>query len=92
MGQSEAGYDVMKRLEAARRGGPDACYELGLIFSSGTGVDVDLIEAHKWFNLAAMHGDERAVADRAELAAIMSPAEIARAQRMARQWLSETRH
>jgi uncharacterized protein len=92
MGLSEAGYDVQKRLEAARTGGPDACYELGLMFSSGTGVDVNLIEAHKWFNLAALHGDQRAVYDRAEVAAVLSPAEIARAQRMARQWLSDTRH
>lgn len=92
MGQSAQGYDVQRRMDAAKTGGPDACYELGLMFASGTGVDIDLIEAHKWFNLAALHGDQRAVADRAEVAAILSPQEVAQAQRMARQWLSETRH
>lgn len=79
-----------ERLDAARAGRPDALYDLGLIYSLGRGVEPDLIEAHKWLNLAAMRGVKEAQQCRAELAAEMSPWEIAAAQRMAREWLSST--
>ncbi len=54
------------------------------------GADVNLIEAHKWFNLAALGGDSRGQESRAELADYMSAREIAEAQRQARAWLSTT--
>lgn len=62
-------------------------YELGLRYSTGKDVPVDLIEAHKWFNLAAMAGHGAAKAWRSELAQEMSAADIAEAQRQAREWL-----
>ena len=42
----------------ARSGRPDALYNLGLAYSTGQGVSVDYIAAHKWFNLAAMRGSD----------------------------------
>jgi hypothetical protein len=51
----------------------------------------DLINAHKWFNLAAMQGNLEARAYRAELAKEMSAEEIAEAQRLAREYLSTHR-
>ena len=48
----------------------------------------DLVSAHKWFNLAAMKGNKDAIELRQEIAANMSPAEIAAAQRAARAWLT----
>ena len=49
------------RLAEAARGDADALYDLGMAYSTGSGgVDVDLIEAHKWFNLAALNGSEEA--------------------------------
>lgn len=78
---------IEQRLTDARRGSAEACYGLGVDYSVGRhGADIDLIEAHKWFNLAAMSGDRRALADRAEVAAEMSAWEIAEAQRQARAW------
>lgn len=68
----------------------DALFQLGLMYCSGRDVGVDLISAHKWFNLAAMRGNEAAKRYRVEIAGEMSKAEIARAQRQAREWL--TRH
>lgn len=72
----------------AELGDPEAQYELGLAYSTGDGVPVDLIEAHKWFNLAAMAGDEAAKSWRHELAGDMTRAEIAEAQRQAREWIT----
>lgn len=73
---------------AAQGGAPDALFELGLMYSSGRDVGVDLIQAHKWFNLAAMRGNEEAKRYRLEISSEMSKAEIADAQRQARQWMS----
>lgn len=49
----------------------------------------DPIEAHKWFNLAAVTGDERGGAARADIAFGLTPREIAEAQRRARAYLRE---
>ena len=85
--KSLAGY-VSERLLAAERGHAEALYDLGLLYSTGQGVDLDYVTAHKWFNLAAMMGVERAKVDRRELAEEMSTFEIAEAQRQAREWVS----
>lgn len=73
---------------AAQGGSPDALFELGLMYCAGRGVDVDLITAHKWFNLAAMRGNMEARSYRSELAMEMTKAQVAKAQRLAREWLS----
>ncbi len=65
----------------------EACFALGMIYSSGAGVSIDLIEAHKWFNIAAMQGHGDAAPMRREIAGQMADAEIGRAQRAARDWL-----
>ena len=67
----------------------ESFFERGLACSTGVqGAAIDLIEAHKWFNLAAMNGSGVAQAWRAEIAEQMSPREIALAQRQARAWLT----
>jgi uncharacterized protein len=65
-------------------------YELGLMYAAGRAVPADLVEAHKWFNIAVARGCPEAAPARAELAREMSPQEIAAALREARLWL--TRH
>jgi uncharacterized protein len=62
-------------------------FDLGMMCATGAGAS-DLVSAHKWFNLAAMHGDKQANTLRAEIAAELSESEIAAAQRAARDWLS----
>lgn len=74
---------------AAQGGQPDALFELGLIYSTGRDVNVDLVEAHKWFNLAAIRGNEEAKSYRAELAREMSKADVAAAQKRAREWMKK---
>jgi TPR repeat protein len=65
----------------------DTFYELGMMYSVGRSVPVDYVTAHKWFNLAAMRGNEDASRLRREIAGQMSDGEIAAAQRAARDWL-----
>lgn len=75
-------------LAAATNGDSNALFDLGVAFSTGShGVACDLIEAHKWFNLAAVGGHEEAALCRADIADEMTAREIAEAQRRAREWL-----
>jgi uncharacterized protein len=67
---------------------PDVLFERGLYWASGRTGLVDLVAAHKWFNLAALKGRADAIALRREVAEQMSDEEIARAQREARAWMS----
>ena len=71
----------------AASGGKEALYNLGMMYCIGRDVEIDLISAHKWLNLAALQGSEDAKAVRSEISAEMSPSEIAEAQRQARSWL-----
>ena len=86
-----SGADMMVAncLAAAAQGDIDAFFDLGVAFSTGShGVDCDMIEAHKWFNLAAASGHEEANWCRADISDEMTAREIAEAQRRAREWLS----
>ena len=66
----------------------DFLFELGIKYSTRYSGAADLVSAHKWFNLAAMRGKSEAIRYRREIAAEMSEAEIAAAQRAARDWLA----
>ncbi len=65
----------------------EAFLALGMASISGRDGAPDRVEAHKWFNIAAVRGCRDAVARRGEVAAEMSSEEIANAQRAAREWL-----
>ncbi|HVM37430.1 MAG TPA: hypothetical protein VM265_03460 [Sphingomicrobium sp.] len=89
--QNGAEFLIRSRLADAERGDVEALFELGVTFSTGRGgVSVDLVEAHKWFNLAALSGCTRGQQCRAEISIEMSAREIAEAQRQARAWLGVT--
>lgn len=88
--------EAHEALQHSEPSGEDLC-RLGLIYSTGEGETANLVEAHKWFNLAALLGSEAAKQYRGDLAREMSAADIAAAQRAAREWLrthpvSATRH
>jgi TPR repeat protein len=76
--------------KAADQGHAGAQLSLGFMFREGQGVPQDDVQAHMWFSLASRAADSgirlRATENRDELAAEMTPAQIAEAQRMAREW------
>jgi len=75
-------------LAAAANGDSNALFDLGVAYSTGShGVECNMIEAHKWFNLAAVGGHDDAAHCRADVADEMTAREIAEAQRRAREWL-----
>jgi uncharacterized protein len=67
---------------------PDVLFERGMYWASGRSGVVNLVAAHKWFNLAALKGRTDALPLRREVAELMSEAEIAMAQREARTWMT----
>lgn len=71
---------------AAEQGDSRGQYSLGDMYLLGQGVDQNDVEAHRWFSLAAVNGNDDAVPALQRLAAQMSPAEIAEAERLARAW------
>jgi len=80
--------DLETAMPVAATAVPDVLFERGLYWASGRSGVVNLIAAHKWFNLAALKGRVDAAAMRREVAEQMSDAEIASAQREARAWMT----
>jgi uncharacterized protein len=84
-------YSEIRSLEDAALNGAangEIFIQLGLAYATGRVVPADRIAAHKWFNLAAVKGCKDAVRLRRELSEEMTEADIAEAQRAARQWIS----
>jgi TPR repeat protein len=69
---------------AAEQGSDRAQYNLGLMYDGGYGVPQDYVQAHMWYNIA---GAAVAVSYRDFVALEMTPAQVARAQKLAREWV-----
>ncbi len=77
----------------ADQGLASAQYNLGIMYFNGRGVPQDYVRAHMWSNLAASRfgasekeDREKAAKNRDMVAAKMTPAQIAEAQKLAREW------
>ncbi|AXV14815.1 sel1 repeat family protein [Neorhizobium sp. SOG26] len=81
----------MNASEMASMGGDnraDTFCEMGLMYATGRGCDIDLVSAHKWLNIAAIKGSDRAAELRADLAQTMTKMQLAEALRAAREWMT----
>ena len=86
-----ARFEIRNSEMAAMTGGEtraDTFCDMGLMYATGRGCDVDLVAAHKWLNIAAIKGCDRAAELRADLAASMSKTDLAMALRAAREWMT----
>jgi uncharacterized protein len=72
--------------KSAEQGVPIGQLALGAMYADGKGVPQDYVLAHMWFNLAAAGGNKNAVKGRDMVATQMTPAQIAEAQKLAREW------
>src|SRR2546425_6956036 len=75
-----------KFTKAAEAGDTGAQYCLSTLYYAGKGVPKDYAQAYMWANLAASKGGEREVENREAIATFMTPAQIAEAQKLAREW------
>ena len=76
--------------KAAEQGSAFAQFKLGMLYQEGEGVPQDYVLAHLWFNLAASRAapeNKKVLTDsRDRIASRMSSAQLAEAQRLAREW------
>ncbi len=70
----------------AEQGHAEAQFSLGVMYAGARGVPHNDVLAHMWMNLAAAQGDEDAWKTRDLLAELMTRAQLAEAQRLAREW------
>ncbi len=70
----------------AERGKAVAQWSLGIMYERGRSVPQDYVQAYRWYTLAAAKGLKEAVKMRDLLEKRMTPAQLAEAQRMAREW------
>ena len=81
---------ALNRLKAqAERGDIKALFQLGDKYAKGEGVEQDYVAAHIWFNLAAAGGHKEAAASRSVFSQLMTPEQVAEAQKRARQWFAQ---
>jgi TPR repeat protein len=76
--------------KAAEQGHSVAKLHLGVMYAEGRGVPQDYVHAYMWFSLAAAQGEQRAVKTLAMAEQRMTPAQIAEAQKLARDWKPAT--
>ncbi|MEM1365637.1 MAG: hypothetical protein AAGH82_07780 [Pseudomonadota bacterium] len=84
-----ARYDIHTDTVAQMGGTVNAevLFQMGILASTGRNGEANNIEAHKWFNLAALKGKHEAADYRAEITAEMSPQDVREALKSAREWL-----
>ena len=74
---------------AAEQGGASAQYNLGIMYDNGEGILQDYVYAHMWWNIAASNGDENGGTVRDVVAERMTPAQLEKAQDLARECVAK---
>ena len=74
--------------KAAEQGYAKAQYNLGVMYKKGLGVTKDYAQAHMWFHLAAIRGNANAIKSLDSLSKLMTAAQIAKAQKLADDWVA----
>ena len=69
----------------AEQGDAYAQYNLGVMYHEGKGVIQDYVRAHMWWNIAASQGDKDAIEYRDIVAKEMTPSQIKKAKKLARE-------
>ena len=90
LGVTEDGAEAVKWYrKAAEQGDAKAQIQLALIYDIGMVVPQDYVQAYVWYKLAVTQGDEKAVEGLDFVAKQMTPAQLAEAQRLAREWMEK---
>ena len=88
MPYSEMAMDVAPETGITATATAEELCKVGLAYSTGVGVDADMVQAHKWFNLAALKGSQEAKEYRQQMVDLLSSEEIKQALKSARDWLN----
>lgn len=87
--KAETGAEFIQ--QAALAGSVPAQFRLGTLLTTGDGIALDYVEAHKWLNIAAASGHKEAAETRAVIGDLMTPEQVAQAQTAARTYFDTAR-
>ena len=74
---------------AATAGHVPSQYRLGAAYSIGDGIDLDYVQAYAWLNVAGASGHEKSIETRGLITDLMTPDQVAEAQKIARIYFEE---
>lgn len=90
LGVPQDHHEAMKLfVRAAEQGESNAQNNLGAIYGNGLGVPKDYVQAQKWFYIAVANGNKGGIKNRDIFASMMTPAQIAEAQMLAKEWMEQ---
>jgi hypothetical protein len=70
---------------AADQGDSFAQNNLGVMYATGQAVPQDYVQAYMWFSISLAHGNGMSANNRERAAALMTPAQIAEAEKLAQE-------
>jgi len=76
-------------VKAANYGVSDSQYNLGILYARGIGVQKNMVEAYKWFALAAAQGDKEAGKKQDDVAQKLDAKEMAQARTATENWVPQ---
>ena len=82
----DAGAAARWFLAAAEQGYAKAQNHIGVRLARGEGMQKDEVRALMWLTLAAARNHTQAIDNRKALAKTLSPAQVAEAERLAKEW------
>ena len=85
----ELDAETKSLIAKAEQGDAKAQYNLGVAYANGEGVPKDEVNAYAWHNVSSANGDEDASVERDRIAESMTPAQIAEAQELSREWFEK---
>lgn len=80
---------VLWMSKAAEQGDKNSQASLAVQYVKGEGVPQDYVKAHMWINIAAAGGDEKYVVGRDKITELLTPSQLADAQKLAREWMEQ---
>jgi TPR repeat protein len=75
--------------EAAEQGEAKAQYKLGFMYYNGEGTPKNNVLAYVWWNIAAAQGHEKAKETRGFIEELMTPNQIAEAQKLSKEYYAK---
>ena len=75
--------------KAAEQGFASAQFDLGVMYHNGEGVPKNYVQAFKWFAIAGANGNEDGTSSRGRIAIEMTPAQVAEAKKLVREWMEK---
>ena len=79
--------DFERSTKSAEQNNPYAQHTLGTLYANGQGVEKDFVTALAWLYFAAANGDELAKKSKEDIAKVLNPEQITKAEELVKEML-----